>query len=344
MKKIMLILFLLLTLLFFLIPCIHSQELSDSERVLKFLEEVIMIDVTRYNVTFIHSQSSLDSDYFKFESSSSKFDVMYDFQNKELFYLNLEMYNGVPLYTIPLPNSILETGDLFLQRYQSFTGLDFQQKRDVLSTISELEDRTITLENLIFNFQYGHSSQLHTDDSTTFEWVNVINGVPFTTMYVSFQDGHFIHIFDNQLSHIIASEEVNVSKEEAISITKEIAENYREVITIGNETILVQNLKILDEPVDAKLLARIKEPYMLYPWWYVTVYADNYHPALDLKVRTQIWADTGEIIASVLVVSPSGIPEFPSWTPLLIMLIAVGIVTVIYRRKIATKNQGRINQ
>ena len=336
MRRIISILFLFLTLLVFLIPSIHSQELSDSERVLKFLEEAIMIDVTRYNVTFIPTQSSLYSDYFKFESSSSKFDVKYNIQNKELLYLNLEMHSGVPLYSKPLPNSILETGDLFLQRYQSFTGLDFQQKRDVLSTISELEDRTITLENLIFNFQYGDSSQLHTDNSTTFEWVNVINGVPFTTIYVSFQDGHFIHFFDNQLSHTIASEEVNVSKEEAISITKEIAENYREVITIGNETVLVQNLKILDEPVDAKLLARIKEPYMLYPWWYVTVYADNYYPGIDLKVRTQIWADTGEIIGSALEVSPSGIPEFPSWIILPLFVTATLFGILVRKRLVRT--------
>ena len=38
------------------------------------------------------------------------------------------------------------------------------------------------------------------------------------------------------------------------------------------------------------------------------------------------------------------IPEFPSWTPLLIMLVAVVTVTVIFRRRLSTKNQGRIDQ
>ena len=63
------------------------------------------------------------------------------------------------------------------------------------------------------------------------------------------------------------------------------------------------------------------------------MYADNYHPALDLKVRTEIWADTGEIIASVLVVSPSGIPEFTSWIILPLFLTAT-LIGLLVRKKV----------
>ena len=38
------------------------------------------------------------------------------------------------------------------------------------------------------------------------------------------------------------------------------------------------------------------------------------------------------------------VPEFPSWTPLLVMLVAVVAVTVIFRQRLSTKNQGRIDQ
>ena len=38
------------------------------------------------------------------------------------------------------------------------------------------------------------------------------------------------------------------------------------------------------------------------------------------------------------------IPEFPSWTPLLVMLVAVVAVTVLYRRRLPTKNQGRADK
>ena len=41
---------------------------------------------------------------------------------------------------------------------------------------------------------------------------------------------------------------------------------------------------------------------------------------------------------------PDTIPEFPSWTPLLIMLVAVMAVAVIYRRSLHKKNQGRRNK
>jgi hypothetical protein len=38
--------------------------------------------------------------------------------------------------------------------------------------------------------------------------------------------------------------------------------------------------------------------------------------------------------------SEQKIPEFPSWTPLLIMLLSVTIIAVIYRRRICKNNQG----
>ena len=38
------------------------------------------------------------------------------------------------------------------------------------------------------------------------------------------------------------------------------------------------------------------------------------------------------------------IPEFSSWTPLLIMLVAVVVVGVIFRRRLSTQNQGKIDQ
>jgi len=38
------------------------------------------------------------------------------------------------------------------------------------------------------------------------------------------------------------------------------------------------------------------------------------------------------------------IPEFPSWTPLLIMLIGVLAVTVIYKQKLHKQNRRRDNQ
>jgi len=38
----------------------------------------------------------------------------------------------------------------------------------------------------------------------------------------------------------------------------------------------------------------------------------------------------------------STIPEFPSWTPMLIMLVAVTVLAVIYKRKLQTKSGGNL--
>jgi hypothetical protein len=37
---------------------------------------------------------------------------------------------------------------------------------------------------------------------------------------------------------------------------------------------------------------------------------------------------------TVEIIGTTAIPEFPSWTPLLIMLVAVVVIAVIYRRKL----------
>jgi len=41
---------------------------------------------------------------------------------------------------------------------------------------------------------------------------------------------------------------------------------------------------------------------------------------------------------------PTVIPEFPSWTPLLIMLVAVVVVAVVYRNRLDKLNQGRADK
>jgi len=38
-----------------------------------------------------------------------------------------------------------------------------------------------------------------------------------------------------------------------------------------------------------------------------------------------------------------GVPEFPSWTPLLITLVAVVVVAVVYRHKLKKQSQGRFD-
>lgn len=43
---------------------------------------------------------------------------------------------------------------------------------------------------------------------------------------------------------------------------------------------------------------------------------------------------TGDTDAWLVRTSEQGVPEFPSWTPVLIMLVAVVAVAVIYRRKL----------
>lgn len=53
--------------------------------------------------------------------------------------------------------------------------------------------------------------------------------------------------------------------------------------------------------------------------------------------------DSSETILFTIDTNPeTDIPEFPSWTPLLIFLFAVTVLAVIYKRKIQTKSGGNL--
>jgi hypothetical protein len=57
---------------------------------------------------------------------------------------------------------------------------------------------------------------------------------------------------------------------------------------------------------------------------------------------TDIEATNIENFTIIVEQNLDSIPEFPSWTPLMIMAFAVTVIAVIYKRKIRTKSEGNL--
>jgi hypothetical protein len=78
--------------------------------------------------------------------------------------------------------------------------------------------------------------------------------------------------------------------------------------------------------------------------WTVLVDGDSVTPTVNEDAdNTYLYFIYQHSTKTIEIIGTTAIPEFPSWTPLLIMIIAVMAVAVIYRRRLP-KNRGRADK
>jgi hypothetical protein len=348
-----LILTVFLVFLLIQVPTAYSAELTTEEEALAFLEDVVMLDMTKYNVTVRTGFENYSTHWgvlplggarCNLESDDSKLRVSFRFENYTLTYCHLYVLAGSPLYTQPPPANFLERADAFLERYQDYLGTsDCQEMRNILSTITEEKNLTTTLDNVRFKLtKYSSSAKLR--------WHITFHGAEYTRLSFYFTRNGEFAFSDTRNLYEIGTTDLNVSREEAISIAREQAKYLPWKSGTGNETVEVTSYTIVDEPLGASLSTRCREPLVLYPYWSVTLYLDKVYPGNVIGFTFQIWADTGEIINGRLNtlmggIPPQGseeptdsniIPEFPSWIILPLLIVATLVVTIA-RNRLAKK-------
>jgi hypothetical protein len=354
-RRAVLILMLVLVFPLLQVPTAYSAELTTEEKALAFLEDVVMLDMKKYNVTvrtgFENYSTSwgvlpLGGARCNLESDDSKLRASFRFENYTLTYFHLYVYDGSPLFTQLPSANFLERADAFLGRYQDYLGTsECQELRNMLSTVTEEKNLTTTVNNVRFELtKYSSSAELR--------WDITFDGADYTRLSFYFMSSGEFGFSDTRNLYEIGSTDLNVSREEAISIARERAAYLPWKAGMGNETVEVTAYTIVDEPVGAALYTRCREPLVLYPYWSVTLYLDKVYPGNVIGFTFEIWADTGEIINGRLntlmggippedSTEPNIIPEFPSWSLLLTLLVVIVVVAVIYRRRLPEQNQGR---
>ena len=128
---------------------------------------------------------------------------------------------------------------------------------------------------------------------------------------IQFRDGALTAFSNGWKFFSVGNENVRISREEAISIAREQANN-----------ATTTPLKYADRPVRADLHLQPREPFTLYPFWFVELPL-NYPNSTVTGWQVGIWADTGKIAYS----HPTGImgsipntdsfPSAPTSTPLI---------------------------
>jgi len=340
-------LILVLVLLFLLqVPTAYSAELTVPEKTLAFLDDVVMLDMTKYNATLeifdvrypdeLHGLAQHNVLYI-LVSDESELEAAFGFKNESFAHCMLGTLES-PLYSEPQPANIVDFAKGFLQRYQTYTGdPDFDGVRDYDETRSILDIVGVT-ENVTAISNNVKLEVIRRTDYTALIWDYVLDGVAFPWMTLEFRNGFVCGFDDIWRLYKAGSTDINYSEEEAINVALGYLEDFS--WTAGDEE--VTNFAIVEEPRYVELFAtRSREPLTVYPYWRIELYLDKVYPGNINRISLAIWADTGEIISCLPLGSGGGplIPEFPSWAPILIMLAVILAMAVIYRYSLQKQNQ-----
>jgi len=322
----------------------YSVESTAREKALSFIENVLPIDISQYNVTFskyytVEILEGLPSEYvvYNLESEESLVNVTCRIENDALTFCMVSPKNGSVISDRQYEN-LIDAADSFLDRYQTHTGQDLEAIKNTLNDVDPTENMTVTAGDIKLTISNGG---IWGNKETSFDWRHVYNGCEYPALSLGFSNGVFSTLNDGGIIYTIGDTTVNISEEQAINIAMNHIQNYSYTMPGGGE---ISDFNVTEERTEAWLVPSPREPYVLYPLWEVMLYLNQTYPGSVYALLVTVWADTGKVSSCSNQAAGGIIPEFPSWTPLPIMLIAIIAVAVIYRHNLHKQNRGRADQ
>lgn len=196
-----LILAVVLAVLFAYLPTVYLAETSDADDVLVFLEEVVSLDVTKYDVTLLGASVTypdwLDglaqlTGKYALESEISKIDVLFKFRNNTLSWCLVRILEGSPQYNNSPSANIRDVVNGFLQKYQAYSGdSDLEAMRNMVDMVDVTENTTTTADNLKLTVSVNSFS-------SSFDWRYTLDETDYGGVNVSFRNGHFYAFGDDR--------------------------------------------------------------------------------------------------------------------------------------------------
>ncbi len=196
-----LILVAVLAVLFAYLPTVYLAESSDADEVLVFLEEVVSLDISEYNVTQLGTSVThpdwLDglaqvTGKYTLESETSRIDVLFKFRNNTLSWCLLRILEGSSHYlNVPSAN-IRDLATSFLQKYQEYSGdSELEAMMSLLDAVDVTENSTIAVDNLKLTVSVNSFS-------SCLDWRYTLDGADCGGVDVSFRNGHFYAFGDDR--------------------------------------------------------------------------------------------------------------------------------------------------
>ena len=268
----------------------------NTDGAMAFLTDVIQLDITKYHAELVSNTLEFRPDLgeiteeilkYSLLSYESRLDVFLRFRNQTLSRYYIQVLEGIPYYSEPQPDNLLDITSQILNRYKTYTGASYLNEMErMLDNVNNITG----LEKIVGNMKLEATIEGHNKE---IKWVYTVDGIDFPTKGVEFMfEGDFLkEITDDWLLYQIGSTELNVSEEEAIAIALEYAKTIS--WTSGNQE--VTNLTILEDSVEARFWPHPREALDLIPYWYVVVHFDRIYPENIDRIGIGIWGDTGEI-------------------------------------------------
>lgn len=189
----------LVTVLFIYLPISDNVESFVLNKVLKFLEEVVGLEVSNYDAQLLGTLMTypdwLDgfpqqTGKITLDSEINKLDVLFKLRNNKLSWCLVRQIEGTMQHIDSPSVNMHNTVDGFLQRYQTYSkNAEIQQMRNILNTVDFTENITI-MEGIMKLTVSINPFSVSVNFRNTYEGTN-------NAVVVSFHNGHFYAFKDS---------------------------------------------------------------------------------------------------------------------------------------------------
>ncbi|XHH09170.1 MAG: hypothetical protein ACFCUE_00695 [Candidatus Bathyarchaeia archaeon] len=282
------------------VQSIDSDVSSNQKTVLGFVENVLPIDSSQYNITLIPPNVPPESGVtenaeeiltYKLASKDNILNLICHTKNGVLTYCSLYNLNDSVVSDYQYGN-ITQAAVAFLQKYQEFSGLNSTLLIDLLSGVDPAQNTTILSGNLKLEVKHSDLTGTAFGDSVSFRWMQSFNGCDYRFVTLGFRDGFFSMIGDDRQVYTLGDTSVNISKEQAVTIALNAIQNYSYRMS---DDWVVDKFDVLENQITAVLIAQNKGGNVLLPSWTVTLPLNGTYPGSVTELLVIIWAGTGEV-------------------------------------------------
>ncbi len=284
----------------------YGAESSLQGWALSFLKDVVMCDMTRFNVTLLWDEEPPfypggREISFNLSTKGGWLLASFTFRDNQLESYLIDRIDKViypqvyAAYVSTQPPNLIDAAKGLLERYINYTGsLHYKKMKDLLDLVPKEigmkgGSHKVTLDNIKLQVSVGKRLAF-------FTWFHVYSdGLEKRGLTLGFRDGAFYTLVDQLRLYKVGSTAINVSKEEAIKIAIDRAKNFSWKVGTDPNAIEIKDFIIKNEPVSVELSLWAREPYTLYPHWRITLFLDKVYPGGVTGIQVGIWADTGEV-------------------------------------------------
>jgi hypothetical protein len=280
--------------------------LTNKEKGLSILSNVLRIDLTKYNVTSEENQHSDSSGltinsvfYTLTATNGNKVTVLVEFTNGKLYMLHV-LEVGTLYLSRPAISSSTELAKNFLSNYQTFTSDPiYGELMAPLNNLDVSQNVNITSGNCQLQVYDGNSQR------PSFKWYYTYNGVAAEYskfLSIGFNNGFIEILVDKWQLYKIGSTNVNISEQQAKAIALETTKTYFSNRNLDNDAFDPKNFNESNVKWTALFFIGSLDTdkthpggeFTLYPVWRVGVALNRWYGNM-YGLEVEIWADNGEI-------------------------------------------------